>query len=117
MSTSTVTIYHNPRCRKSREGLQFLENSGQLFDIIKYLDDVPSASELKKIIAKLDIKPIDLIRKNEALWKAEFKGKTLSDSEIIFAMVKNPKLIERPIIINGNKAVIGRPTENINDIL
>lgn len=112
-----ITIYHNNRCSKSRSGLELLENSGKPFEVVKYLEDVPTEKELKEIIKLLGIKPIDLVRKNEAIWKADFKDKHLSDSEIITAMVENPKLIERPIVINGNKAVIGRPTEAILDII
>jgi arsenate reductase len=112
-----IKIYHNNRCRKSRSGLEILEHSGKEFEVVKYLEDIPSASELKKIIKLLNIKPIDLVRKNEMVWKENFKGKTLSDAEIISAMIKNPKLIERPIVIHGDKAVIGRPPEAILDIL
>jgi arsenate reductase len=112
-----IKIYHNNRCSKSRCGLQILEESGKDFEIVKYLEDVPSSSTLKGIIKLLNIKPIDLVRKNEAVWKSDFKNKSLSDSEIIQAMVENPKLIERPIVINGNKAIIGRPPEAILDII
>ena len=112
-----IKIYHNPRCRKSREGLTVLENSGKDFEIIKYLETIPSEKELLTIIQKLGITPIQLVRKNEKIWKELFKGKELSDIEIVHAMIENPKLIERPIIINKNKAVIGRPSENINNIL
>ena len=112
-----IKIYHNNRCSKSRYGLELLEKSGKEFEIIKYLENTPSVKELKDIIKLLGINPIDLVRKNEAILKSEFKGKTLTDIEIIEAMVKNPKLIERPIVINGNKAVIGRPTETILEII
>ncbi|APZ47047.1 arsenate reductase (glutaredoxin) [Polaribacter reichenbachii] len=112
-----IKIYHNPRCRKSREGLQLLENSGKEFEIIKYLETVPSETELTEIINLLGITPIQLVRKTEKIWKENYKGKELSDSEIIKVMVENPKLIERPIIINKNKAVIGRPTEAIATVL
>tara|TARA_R110002049_G_scaffold306635_1_gene505428 strand:- start:2591 stop:2932 length:342 start_codon:yes stop_codon:yes gene_type:complete len=112
-----IKIYHNSRCSKSRCGLELLENSGKDFEIVKYLEDVPTKTELKNIIKLLKIKPIDLVRKNEAVWKSDFKGKNLSDAEIISAMIENPKLIERPIIINGNKAVIGRPAEKILEII
>ncbi|MBP0902521.1 arsenate reductase (glutaredoxin) [Mariniflexile gromovii] len=112
-----IKILHNNRCSKSRCGVEFLEASGKPFEIVKYLDETLSAKELKDIIKLLKIKPIDLVRKNEAIWKTEFKNKTLSDDEIVDAMVKNPKLIERPIVINGNKAVIGRPTEKISEII
>lgn len=112
-----IKIYHNNRCSKSRCGVALLEESGKTFEIIKYLEDPLSSKELKEIVQLLGIKPIDLVRKNEAIWKAEFKNKDLNDAQIIEAMVNNPKLIERPIVINNEKAVIGRPTEKILDIL
>ncbi len=112
-----IKIYHNPRCKKSREGLEILERSGKNFEIIKYLEDIPSKKLLKEIISKLGIDPEQLLRKNEAIWKEKFKGKNLSDDEIVDAMVSNPKLIERPIVVNGNEAVIGRPPEKIKNIL
>ncbi len=112
-----IKIYHNSRCSKSRCGLEILENSGKEFEIVKYLEAIPSENELKQIIKLLAIKPIELVRKNETIWKENFKNKDLSDAEIITVMIENPKLIERPIIINGNKAVIGRPTEKILEII
>ena len=112
-----IKIYHNPRCSKSRQGLEIVENSTKEFEVVKYLDNTPSEEELKEIISLLDISPIQLVRKNEQIWKDNFKGKELSDIEIIKAMVGNPKLIERPIVINGNKAVIGRPPETIKKII
>src|SRR5690554_7106794 len=112
-----ITIYHNPRCSKSREGLTFLENSGKEFRKILYLEDQLSVKELTDIIQKLNIPAMDLVRKNEAIWKENYKDKTLSDQEIIQIMVENPKLIERPIVVNQNRAVIGRPTEKIKEVL
>ena len=112
-----IRIYHNPRCSKSRQGLSLLESSGKEFEIIKYLDEIPTKQELKGILKKLNLSPIDLVRKQEKIWSANYKGKELSDSEIIKAMLENPRLIERPIVINGNKAVIGRPTEKIETII
>ena len=106
-----IQVYHNSRCGKSRECLVFLENSGQKYEIVKYLEDVPSFEELKKIIQKLEIKPIGLVRQKEKIWIENFKGKPLTDDEIIQAMILNPILIERPIVINGDKAVIARPLE------
>jgi arsenate reductase len=94
-----------------------LENSGKEFQILKYLENVPSEKELKSIINLLDITPIQLVRITEKIWKEEFKGKELTDIEIIKAMIANPKLIERPIVINNKKAVIGRPPENILSII
>ena len=112
-----IKIYHNNRCSKSRSGLKILEDSGKAFKIVKYLENVPSEKELKNIINQLGIKPIDLVRKNEAIWKSDYKGKDLSNTEIIKAMIEYPKLIERPIVINGDNAVIGRPPERILDII
>ncbi|BAO77192.1 arsenate reductase (glutaredoxin) [Winogradskyella sp. PG-2] len=111
-----ITIYHNPRCRKSREGLEILKQSNKEFEIVKYLDNQLNREQLQSIITKLSIKPIDLIRKNEAIWKSDYKGKALADKDIIEAMVAYPKLIERPIVINENKAVVGRPPESILEI-
>lgn len=112
-----ITIYHNPRCSKSREGVCFLEEKGIEFETFKYLDEKITKSELTAIIKKLNIKPIELVRTKETLWKENFKGKELSDDEIITAMIENPVLIERPIIINGDKAVIGRPIERILEVI
>ncbi len=112
-----IKIYHNPRCRKSREGLQILEASGKDFEIREYLKEVSSKEELTSVIETLGIKPMDLIRKNEAVWKENFKGKEMTDDEIINAMISFPKLIERPIVLNGTKAVVGRPPEIIHSIL
>jgi arsenate reductase len=112
-----ITIYHNPRCKKSREGLAILEASGHDFEIVKYLTEVPSEEELKSILKTLNISPIDLVRTQEKIWKDHFKGQSLSDSEIIKALHEHPKLIERPIVINADKAVIGRPPEKIEAIL
>ncbi|CAM1366759.1 arsenate reductase (glutaredoxin) [Tenacibaculum xiamenense] len=112
-----IKIYHNNRCSKSRSGVAILEDSGKKFEIVKYLDNVPTVEELSEIINLLNITPIELVRKNEKIWKENFKGKELSDVDIIKAMVENPKLIERPIVINGDKAIIGRPPEDITKIL
>lgn len=112
-----IQIYHNSRCGKSRECLAFLEESGKKYEVIKYLEDVPSFDELKSIIKKLDIKPIELVRQKEKIWIEKFKNTTMSDDEIIQAMILNPILIERPIVINGNKAVIARPLEKAAIIL
>ena len=112
-----IKIYHNPRCKKSREGLEILEESGQKFKIVEYLKTTLSFNELKSIIDLLDITPIELIRKNEAIWKDHYKGKILGDDEIIYLMIEHPKLIERPIVINKQKGIIGRPPENIKQVL
>ncbi len=112
-----ITIYHNPRCSKSREGVCLLEEKGMAFETVKYLDETITKSELVSIIEKLKIKPIELVRTKETVWKENFKDKELSDDEVIEILLQNPILIERPIIINGDKAVIGRPIEKILEII
>jgi arsenate reductase len=112
-----LTIYHNKRCSKSREGVCFLENLKKPFETIHYFDKILTFKELQSIIKKLKIKPIELVRTKEKEWIENFKGKVLTDKEIIEAMLQFPKLIERPIVINGENAVIARPAELINTIL
>lgn len=112
-----IKIYHNPRCSKSREGLCILNDLKKDVEVINYIENPLTFDEIKKIISLLNIKPIELVRTKEAIWKEEFKGKDLSDDEIIQAMTDNPKLIERPIVVNENKAVIARPSEKINEII
>ena len=112
-----MKIYHNPRCSKSRQGLAYLEEKGIKVEVIKYLDQVPTYDELVAILQKLQFKPMQLIRKGEAIWKENYKGKELTDEQLITAMLENPKLIERPIIIKGDKAVIAHPLENIDKLL
>lgn len=111
-------IYHNTRCRKSRAGLQYVEEKGIKPEIIEYLKDQAFTFEsLKDIISKLQIKPEELIRKQEADYKQNHKGKNYSDDEWINIMVDNPKLIRRPIIVKGNKAVVGDIVEHIDALL
>ena len=112
-----MKIYHNPRCAKSRAGLKLLQEAGKEVEIIEYLKNPPTEKELKEILKMLGMKPRDLIRKNEAVFKEQFKGKNFTDDEWIRIMVENPRLIERPIVIAGGKAVLGRPTEKINELL
>lgn len=94
-----------------------LEESGQPFEIVNYLETVPTVEELTLIVAKLGINAEELVRKTEAVYKENYKGKVLSESEWIEAMVAHPILIERPILVNSDRAVIGRPTEKVNEIL
>jgi arsenate reductase len=112
-----MKIYHNPRCSKSRQTLQLIKDAGVEPEIIDYLKDVPSESEMKELIVMLGIKPYDLLRRGESDFKENFKRKVLSDDEWIAAMVKFPKLIERPIVVKQTKAVLGRPPENIKMFL
>lgn len=112
-----MKIYHNPRCSKSRQTLALLQEKGVEPEVVLYLDTVPTNDELKILLAKLEIRPMQLVRKGEAVWKEKFKGKELSDDEIIAAMISNPKLIERPIVVKDNKAVLGRPPENALELI
>lgn len=111
-----MKIYHNPRCSKSRQTLQLIRDAGKEVEIIEYLKYTPSEEELKSIISMLGITPKQLLRKNEAIFKENFKDKELTDDEWIAAMVANPKLIERPIVIEANKALLGRPPENVKSL-
>jgi len=112
-----MKIYHNPRCRKSRETLQLLQDSGVEPQIVLYLQDVPSREELKELLGKLGMEAKALVRKGEAAYKEHYKGKDLSEEEWIDAMLTHPKLIERPIVVLGNNAVLGRPPENVKALL
>ena len=112
-----MKIYHNPRCRKSRQTLTLIQEKDKEVEIIEYLKNPPIFEDLELILVKLAISPIDLIRNKEEIWKENFKGKKLKDDEIIQAMVNHPKIMERPIVINGMKAIIGRPPENVLEII
>ena len=112
-----MKILHNPRCRKSREGLKILEDSGQDFTIVEYLKEPLTKEQLSEVLSKLGMSAMDLVRKNEKEWKENFKGKEMSEEEVVAAMVAYPKLIERPIVISGDRAVVGRPPENISQLL
>lgn len=110
-------IYHNPRCSKSREGLSYLGENGIDPIIKEYLKDPLTKNELENIVKLLGVNPEELIRKTEKDYKDNFKGKELSDGEWIDAMLEYPKLIQRPIVVNGDKAVVARPTEIIGEII
>lgn len=113
-----VTIYHNPRCSKSRQTLQLLTDKGYAPTIIEYLNHPPSVAQLKKILKLLGMKPRELMRKKEADYTAHnLNDESLSDQDLIKAMIDHPKLIERPIVVVNETAVIGRPPENVLEIL
>jgi len=112
----TITIYHNPRCTKSRATLALLEENGGAPEIIEYLDNPPDAATLKNILGMLGMAPRDLLRKKEAA-EAGLDDASLDGDALIAAMVANPAVIERPIVVAGGKARIGRPPENVLDIL
>ena len=112
-----TVVYHNPRCSKSRCSIEYLQNKGIEFKIVKYLETTLTVAELTDIIGLLGIKPVELIRKVEDLYKSEYKGKMFSDAEWIQIMAENPVLIDRPIVVHNDKAVVARPVEKIDDIL
>lgn len=113
-----VTLYHNPRCSKSREALALLQAKGVQPDIVLYLETPPTAKALKELLIKLNMSARQLLRKSEDAYKEfNLSDASLSETTLIKMMVENPKLIERPIGINGDKAAIGRPPENLLNIL
>ena len=103
-----MKIYHNPRCSKSRQTLALLQENGVEPEVVLYLDNIMTANELS---------PMQLVRKGEVVWKEKYKGKELSDDQVIEAMIANPKLIERPIVVKDQSAVLGRPPENALELI
>lgn len=114
-----ITVYHNPRCRKSREALAHLDEKGAQYNVRLYMNDEESmtAAELEEVLDALDMDALELVRTNEALWKEEYKHLELDEEEIILAMIEHPRLMERPIILNGDKAVVARPAEKAEEVL
>jgi len=111
------TIFHNPRCRKSREALAYLQESTNNIEVIEYLKANLSEADIKSLLEKLNIPAEDLVRKGEEIYKSTFKGKNLSDTQWIKVIAENPVLLERPIVIKGNAALICRPPELVKEIL
>jgi arsenate reductase (glutaredoxin) len=114
---SAVTIYHNPKCSKSRATLARLAQRGVEPKIVEYLKTPPTAAELEALVEKLGLTPEQLVRKGEDVYKKEYAGKKLSAAQWLAAMVRHPILIERPIVVVGRKAVLGRPPEIIDQLL
>lgn len=114
-----ITIYHNPRCSKSRQTLKAIEDSGEEFEMVTYLTKPPSSSELRDIVDKLGLPINYIIRKNEAIYKEKFKDKEkeISDDDWFKILSENPILIERPIVVKGDQAILGRPPGNIEKLL
>ena len=110
-------IYHNSRCRKSREALKYLQDKKYDLKVRDYTKELLSVEEINRLIVSLKIKPIELVRKNEAIWKENFKNKDLDDSQIISALSKYPKLIERPIVRKGKNSIIARPIDKLLNFL
>jgi arsenate reductase len=112
-----IQLFHNSRCGKSRNCLAFIENSNIEFEIIKYLENPPTIAELTLILKKLNFKPIELVRQKESIWIEKYKNKSMTNDAIIKAMVENPILIERPIIIDGDKAYIARDLNTLSHLI
>jgi arsenate reductase len=108
-----IQIYHNPRCGKSRNCLLLIKESEKEYEVINYLENGPTFDELAALIQKLDFKPLSLVRQKEKIWIENFKNKEMTNDEIIQAMVTYPILIERPIVVIGNKAIIGRELDSV----
>lgn len=108
-----ITIYHNPRCRKSREALALLDEHGINPEVVRYLDDAPAPEELKLIAAKLDLPVKDMVRREEKAYKEKYKHADFTDDEWLRILSEEPKLIQRPIVVKGASAVLGRPPENV----
>ena len=117
MNKETITIYYNPRCSKCREVAALVTVHGYSTELITYLDTPPSREELSSLLHKLGMKPLALIRKGEAIFKENFAGRTLSEEEWLDALLAYPVLMERPVVVRGNKAVVARPAENVLEIL
>ncbi len=118
MAKAAVTIYHNPRCSKSRQTLARIQDAGIEPAIVLYLEKPPSTAQLKEVLGLLKLGPMDLIRKKEEVAKTLGIGKKgYSDAALIDLMIKHPVLIERPIVVKGKKAILGRPPENVDALL
>ncbi len=112
-----MKYYHNPRCSKSREGLQLLESKGVALDVVKYMENPITPTELQDLLDKLDLDAADLLRTNEKIWKEEFADKELSDDEIFLLLIEYPQLMQRPILASETEASIGRPVEQLLALL
>lgn len=117
MSKPDIRIYHNPRCSKSRAACALIEEKGCTAEVIEYLKAPPSKEELRELLHMLGMKPGDLVRKNEEIFRDQYTGLKLSDEQWLDALVAYPILIERPIVVRGGKAVLARPPAKLLELL
>ncbi|MEK9604447.1 MAG: arsenate reductase (glutaredoxin) [Flavobacteriaceae bacterium] len=111
------TIYHNPRCRKSREALQYLEEKKVEIEVVKYLDLPIDQKTLEEVLTKIGLKPSEIVRKNEPLWKKQYATQKLTEDQILALLIEHPKLIERPIVTTSNSGVMARPLESLIEFM
>lgn len=112
-----MKLYHNPRCSKSRLAVQYLEEKGQEFETVLYLKEAPSKKDIETIVNGLQNPLKEIIRKDNDVYKSQLKGKDLNKKEVIDVLVKHPEIMERPVLVTGGKAMIGRPTEMLDELL
>lgn len=117
MPKRKITIFHNTRCSKSREAMDILKENHCEIEVVEYLKETPTKKELKDLLMKLGLKPFEIIRTKEPIFEKKFKGKKFTDAEWLQIIIENPVLLERPIIVDGYKAVIGRPVEKVIELL
>lgn len=117
MSAAPLRIYHNPGCSKSRSACALIAERGMAAEVVEYLETPPTKEELRALLKKLGMNPAELVRQGEAVFKAHYAGRTLTDEEWLAAMVEHPILIERPIAVRGDKAVVARPPERVLELL
>lgn len=112
-----LTIYHNPKCRKSREGLQYIQDKGLECNVVEYLRNPLNREQLQELLMKLNMKPDQIVRTQEDEYKEKLKGKQFTYEEWITILLENPKLIQRPIVVKNHKAVLGQPVEEIDRLI
>ncbi len=112
-----IKIYHNPRCRKSREGLEYLKSKTNDFEIVEYLKDGLTEDDLKEVLLKSGLQAVDLVRTQEDVFKKELKGKKFTDEEWVRIIIENPKLLQRPIVVSKHKAILAQPADRVDDVM
>ncbi|GAB4326500.1 MAG: arsenate reductase (glutaredoxin) [Bacteroidales bacterium] len=112
-----IKIYHNPRCKKSRAGLEYLKSKGVEFEVVEYLKNPPAVDELKDLMMRLNVRPGEMVRTQEEIYRKQLKGKQFTDDEWLKILSENPRLLKRPVVVNGFKAVWADPPGQMDKIL